>query len=166
MGFAPRPDSLRYVKGPVGKKTGWKNPRRKLLGHLFFAFPAGWPGMALLLLRLVPGLAVAVEGGFYIVGQDVSLGQWLIGLTALAAGSLLVMGFLTPIAAGVVAAGSIGVALTLLPVCRPSLFEARTAIIFELTMLIAIMGLGPGAFSVDARMFGRREIIIPPLPEQ
>jgi hypothetical protein len=31
-----------------------------------------------------------------------------------------------------------------------------------MTMVLAIIGLGPGAFSVDARVFGRREIIIPP----
>jgi len=29
-------------------------------------------------------------------------------------------------------------------------------------MSAAIFMLGPGAFSVDARMFGRRKIIIPP----
>jgi hypothetical protein len=26
--------------------------------------------------------------------------------------------------------------------------------------------LGPGAFSLDARLFGRREIIIPPAPRR
>jgi hypothetical protein len=29
-------------------------------------------------------------------------------------------------------------------------------------MLLALILIGPGAFSVDARLFGRREIIIPP----
>jgi hypothetical protein len=29
-------------------------------------------------------------------------------------------------------------------------------------MVLTVAGLGPGAFSVDARLFGRREIIIPP----
>jgi hypothetical protein len=33
-------------------------------------------------------------------------------------------------------------------------------------MLVTIIGLGPGAFSLDARMFGRREIIIPPRASQ
>ena len=30
-------------------------------------------------------------------------------------------------------------------------------------MLVAVIFLGPGAFSVDARVFGPREIIIPPM---
>jgi hypothetical protein len=29
-------------------------------------------------------------------------------------------------------------------------------------MLVELILLGPGAFSVDARLFGRRKIIIPP----
>jgi hypothetical protein len=28
---------------------------------------------------------------------------------------------------------------------------------------VAVVFLGPGAFSLDARLFGRREIIIPPV---
>ena len=35
-------------------------------------------------------------------------------------------------------------------------------LIFAGIMAAAIVFLGPGAFSVDARLFGRREIIIPP----
>ena len=31
------------------------------------------------------------------------------------------------------------------------------------TLAVAIVFLGPGAFSVDARIFGRRQIRIPPL---
>jgi hypothetical protein len=42
------------------------------------------------------------------------------------------------------------------------LFDSKPALIFALTMLLAIIGAGPGRFSVDARVFGRREIIIPP----
>jgi hypothetical protein len=32
--------------------------------------------------------------------------------------------------------------------------------VFSIAILLAIIVLGPGAFSVDARLFGRREIII------
>lgn len=34
-------------------------------------------------------------------------------------------------------------------------------IVFEVTIPIAVAFLGPGAFSLDARLFGNREIIIP-----
>ena len=116
----------------------------------------------MLLLRAVFGLAILVEGGFYIHEPDPAPALWFIGLSAFTAGGLLLIGFLTPIAGAVVAAGGVGVALSLLPACTPSLFDSRISLVFGLTMLLAIMGLGPGAFSVDARVFGRREIIIPP----
>jgi len=32
--------------------------------------------------------------------------------------------------------------------------------------LVAIIILGPGAFSVDSRLFGRREVIIPSPPHR
>jgi hypothetical protein len=44
------------------------------------------------------------------------------------------------------------------------LFDAKLPIILAASMLVAIMLLGPGAFSIDARMYGRREIIIPLSP--
>jgi uncharacterized membrane protein YphA (DoxX/SURF4 family) len=86
----------------------------------------------------------------------------VIGALALIAGALLLIGFLTPIVSLLVAAGAIGIGFSLLPVCSPNLFDTRIALIFGCTMLVAIVGLGPGAFSLDARVFGRREIIIPP----
>jgi len=115
----------------------------------------------LLLLRVVCGLVVLVQGGFYIA-TPASPGTWLMSLSAFAAGCLLLIGFLTPIVALLVAAGAAGVALSLLPACAPTLFESKISLIFALTILVAIAGLGPGAFSLDARLFGRREIIIPP----
>jgi hypothetical protein len=44
----------------------------------------------------------------------------------------------------------------------PNLFDSKLSLVFGLTMLLSVMGIGPGAFSVAARVFGRREIIIPP----
>jgi uncharacterized membrane protein YphA (DoxX/SURF4 family) len=133
-----------------------------LLSRLFFAFPGGWPGVALLLLRAVLGVVILAEGGFYIAEPKPAPADWLMGLSALAAGALLLIGLATPIAGAVVAAGAVGVGFSLLPACVPTLFDSRISFIFGLTMVFAIIGLGPGAFSMDARMFGRREIIIPP----
>ena len=42
-------------------------------------------------------------------------------------------------------------------------FDARLSLILLMAMTVAIFLLGPGAYSLDARLFGRREIIIPPL---
>ena len=62
--------------------------------------------------------------------------------------------------------GTAGVALSLLPASTPSVFDSKPALIFALTILLTIIGVGPGRFSVDARLFGRREIIIPPASSQ
>jgi putative oxidoreductase len=133
----------------------------KPLGRLFFAFPRGWAGAALLLLRAVPGAAIITEGIFYFTRADSALDALISGCLALAAGALLLAGFLTPIAA-VLAAGTAAVGFLLLPASSANFFDSRSALVFAITMLIATACLGPGAFSVDARVFGRREIIIPP----
>jgi hypothetical protein len=71
------------------------------------------------------------------------------------------VGFLTPVTS---AAATVGYLVTGV---SPSLMTQATNNISALTAfnLAAISGalvlLGPGAFSLDARLFGRREIIIP-----
>jgi uncharacterized membrane protein YphA (DoxX/SURF4 family) len=94
---------------------------------------------------------------------DPTLGTWSLGLLALAGSGLLLIGFLTPFAAIVLSVDVVGAALALLPVSTPSVFDSQLSLIFALTMLLTIIGTGPGRFSVDARVFGRREIIIPPV---
>jgi uncharacterized membrane protein YphA (DoxX/SURF4 family) len=88
--------------------------------------------------------------------------MWFTGLLALVGAALLLAGFLTPLAAAVLAAGAAGAGFPFLPACTTAIFDSKTSFIFGFTMLVAVIGLGPGAFSVDARIFGRREIIIPP----
>ena len=115
-----------------------------------------------MLLRGVFGAALMAQGGYCVSGAAMAPAHWFSGLWALAAGGLLLIGFLTPLAAFVVALGAAGVGLSVVPACSPLLFDSRSALVFGLTILVAIAGLGPGAFSVDARVFGRRQIIIPP----
>jgi uncharacterized membrane protein YphA (DoxX/SURF4 family) len=120
----------------------------------------------LLLLRVVFGLVIVTEGLFYLDEPNPTAATLFLGLSALAAGGLLLIGFATPIAAAIVAAGTVGVGLSILPAATPTLFDSRIPFIFGLTILVTIIGLGPGAFSIDARVFGRREIIIPPRAPQ
>ena len=130
--------------------------------RLFSAFPGGVSGIALLLLRAVFGAALLVEGGFYIREPNATLAALCLGLSAIVFGGLLLVGLLTPLVGVLVGMGAVGVVLSFLPACTPTLFDSRPALIFALTMLLTIVGAGPGRYSVDARMFGRREIIIPP----
>ena len=113
-------------------------------------------------MRAVVGIAVVMQGGLYLVEPNTTPAAWLSGLLTLAAGCLVLIGFLTPIAALATVLSAAAVALSLFPFPMQNLFESRISVIFGLTMLLSIMGIGPGAFSVDARVFGRREIIIPP----
>jgi uncharacterized membrane protein YphA (DoxX/SURF4 family) len=83
-------------------------------------------------------------------------------LSAIIAGLLLTIGLITPVVAFLVVLSAAGVALALLPLCAPYLFDSRVSETFALANLLAVLLLGPGAFSIDARLFGRREIIIPP----
>jgi hypothetical protein len=122
----------------------------------------GGPGIALLLLRAVTGIALLVQGRFYLSEPNPVPEMWFLGFAALVVGTLLGIGFLTPIAGTLGALGAVGLGLSLLPACAPALFDEKLPIILAASMLIAIVLLGPGAFSIDARMYGRREIIFPP----
>jgi uncharacterized membrane protein YphA (DoxX/SURF4 family) len=82
---------------------------------------------------------------------------------AVAVGLSLVLGYLTPFASVLAAFVSMIVALAWLPSVDAS--AVRLSAVFTAIMAIAILCLGPGAFSVDARRYGRREIIIPRRPD-
>jgi len=133
------------------------------LQRLFFStFAGGKPGIGLLLLRAGVGAAAIIQGGVYLADHsNLSLWTWAIGLLAITSGVSLFIGFLTKAACVLAALASIAVALPWLPVPPLSLFNSKPSLIFVNIMAVAIILLGPGAFSLDARLFGRREIIIP-----
>jgi uncharacterized membrane protein YphA (DoxX/SURF4 family) len=81
---------------------------------------------------------------------------------SLASGASLLLGFLTPLAGVVVGVGSASSTLSWLPAPTQNLLDSSLATIFMVIMAAAIVFLGPGAFSLDCRLFGRREIFIPP----
>lgn len=117
--------------------------------------------MALLLLRAVFAGTLMVQGVCYLREPDPAPGAVALGLISLAAGALLLVGLVTPVVGAVVGLEGVGVSSSLLPSCTPPLFNSGIALIFAASILVAIIILGPGAFSLDARLFGRREIVIP-----
>lgn len=121
------------------------------LQKLFSAFPRGWPGVGLLLLRGLVSFTLAAEAAAYTSTAKMSVVGWIVVALSLASAACLLAGFMTPVAAIAVTAGASAFALS-----------GPLPATIELVVLgIAIALLGPGAFSVDARMFGRREILLP-----
>jgi uncharacterized membrane protein YphA (DoxX/SURF4 family) len=158
-GLASLSLALPYNRGVLSALTYIKET---LLRRLFPAFPGGWPGIALLLLRVVLATTLLVQGGYYLHEPDPSAATWFVGILGIASGALIFVGFLTPPVGVVVGLCAIGIGCSLFPTCTRTLFESYVPVVFAVTILLAIIILGPGAFSIDARLFGRREIIIPP----
>jgi hypothetical protein len=132
------------------------------LQRLFSAFPDGWPGFGLLLLRIVVGVTAAVQGGVHLVTvANHTLGTCIGAGLAIAGGAAVLIGFVTPFA-GVVL--SVSIPLFWFPSPAAGLFLDKIAALLIMADAIAVALLGPGAFSVDALIFGRREVLIPHEP--
>jgi putative oxidoreductase len=119
--------------------------------RLFSTFPDGWPGTGLLFLRLIAVIPSVQHG---IAGVVTAPPPALIAqLAAACAAALLLFGFCTPVA---------GVSMALAQLSLAFLHSHDPWIHILLAALgVALAMLGPGAWSVDARLFGRKRIQIP-----
>jgi putative oxidoreductase len=122
------------------------------LQRLFSMFPNGWPGRALLLLRLVAGVILIGHGITVLLAQnriDVVAQQSL----AIAAGLFLIVGLWTPITGLVIVVVEVWSAFS-------GAEHLHSAVLLG-TLGAALAMLGPGVRSVDARLFGRKRLDIP-----
>lgn len=114
-------------------------------------FPAGTPGAALFVLRLLVIATFAVDGTAHmamVTSFWILLGWALLAL-------FLCFGFLTPYCSAVCCLAELYVLLFI-----------SGSDSFHLVVSIAnggiLMILGPGAYSIDDRIFGRRLLVVPP----
>lgn len=132
-------------RGPRTIETGC------FLQRLFSTFPDGWPGFGLLLLRLGAGIALVclAISGLLAVRGPVSIAR---DLVAGIAGVFLATGLWTPVMGALIAMDESWIALS-----AYSSQRAGPWIHILLAVLTAgVAMLGPGAWSIDARLFGRK----------
>lgn len=125
---------------------------------MFSTFPAGGPGAGLLLLRASFGAASFAQGLVYAANwHTLPVITQVAGGLAVVSGSLLLIGYLTPVAS--MLAGFCGAWLGFQ---APSLalFDSKPASALAISVAVSLVCLGPGAYSIDSRLFGRREIVI------
>ena len=110
----------------------------------FFAFAPGLAGVGLLLLRGSVALSLVT------ISSKVQLEPWIVGLLYLCA---------LPIAFGlctrIVASVAIGVGLVVMWKTGGAVWLAGLSGVADAGVLALV---GPGAFSIDAKLFGRRTI--------
>jgi putative oxidoreductase len=123
----------------------------RIVQRLFSTFPEGWPGAGLAFLRAIAAIPIIQHG---IAGRWPA-SQPLIALQTVAAcaAALLLAGLWTPAAGVTMAAAELCLAFS--QPADPWLHVVVGALGIALAML------GPGAWSVDARLFGRKRIQIP-----
>jgi uncharacterized membrane protein YphA (DoxX/SURF4 family) len=128
------------------------------LQRLFSTFAAGWPGVGLLLLRLLTGTAL-IYFGIAGLREAPPLTIVVLQIIGIGAGILLLVGLWTPVA-GTLAA-TVKVWITLFRFLSHSGDPWIATVQVVLSAVLAM--IGPGAWSIDARLFGRKRIDMPEL---
>ena len=120
--------------------------------RLFSSFAGGWPGAGLLLMRLVVGIAMVHYGATGLWNYPTTITLTVLSVLEIGAGLLLLAGLWTPIAGTLVAGFEVWTIF---------LTHGNPWIYIPLgTLGAALAMLGPGAYSIDARLFGRKHIDI------
>jgi uncharacterized membrane protein YphA (DoxX/SURF4 family) len=129
-------------------RLGWD----PIMQRLFSTFPNHLPGVGLLLMRLSLGITLIYLGATILLEEPPaanSVAQLIIGV---AAGVFIMAGLWTPVAATLAALDQFWIPLSFLSPQKSG--EWIHIVLGVLCASVAM--LGPGAWSVDARLFGRR----------
>ena len=121
--------------------------------RLFSTFADGWPGAGLLLLRLFTGIAL-IHSGMIRISEGASLATVVLEIFGVVAGVVLMVGFFTPVAGALAAIGQVWLAVSQISSHLGDPWSAMA----QATMAAGLAMIGPGAWSIDARRFGRKRI--------
>jgi putative oxidoreductase len=127
-----------------------------ILQRLFSTFPNSWPGVGLLLLRVCLGVALIWSVIAALSGKPSESNTLAQNLIAAVGGIVLLAGLWTPVMGTAVALYEIWIALSLHAPRR----EDTWIHIFLGVLSVSLAMLGPGAWSIDARLFGRKRFDI------
>jgi putative oxidoreductase len=117
--------------------------------RLFSTFPNSWPGLGLLLLRFATGLSLAAVA--HVVGDLADTAGLLARCVVGGVAVLIWIGLWTPLAAVA------GAAIQILVIAFGHQFNLSLVVFAAMGLSLAT--LGPGAWSFDARLFGRKRIV-------
>jgi putative oxidoreductase len=117
--------------------------------RLFFTFANGPPGIGLLLIRLLVGTTLIVHG-VVVLREAPLLGRAALAAFVIVLGLQLIVGLWTPLAGALIAVTALWSVLT-----HPA-DRSYAVIVGVLGFALAL--LGPGAWSVDARLFGWKRL--------
>jgi hypothetical protein len=121
-------------------------------------FPRGVAGFGLLLLRITAGGALIAQSLEWMLSRVHPLDFLLGTMIGLAFGALVVAGLFTRIAGSIAALASLAIAAGYPGGITGGEYTIPAAM--NVFVSVALACLGPGLFSVDARCFGPRELVI------
>ena len=122
--------------------------------RLYSTFAGGWPGAGLLLMRVVVGSALVVRAGLRLWTDLPPMNVTISAVLLIGAGTLLIVGLWTPI---------VGTSIALIEIWKMLTVAGDKSVWLLLgTAAVALAMLGPGLWSIDARLFGWKRIEAPP----
>jgi hypothetical protein len=111
---------------------------------------------------MVVGVTAAVQGGMSLSNADEpTITTLTAALVAIVSGASLLIGFVTPGAAALAGLSLAFLVISSFPAPAPVLLLDPAGAFCVAAVAGAVALLGPGALSLDARLFGRRELVFP-----
>ena len=131
-----------------------KSLEERILRRLYSTFAGGWPGTGLLLIRVVIGSVLIVRASLRLWGDLPPMNVTIPSVLLIGAGILLILGLWTPI---------VGSSIALIEIWKMLTLAGDKSVWLLLgTAGAALAMLGPGLWSIDARLFGWKRIEAPP----